>query len=81
MLFWPVEQCSSENNLRLYNRYDSTSTQGGMLQICRSNLWRAVCDYGWGCTNGRAACKELGYGGNKMGMWYNYQWAIIIQQN
>ena len=60
-------QCSSENSLRLYNRYGNTSTQGGTLQVCRSNIWRAVCDYNYHCTEeGRAACKELGYSSSRM---------------
>ena len=59
--------CSSTNSLRLYNPHGSTATQGGMLQICISNRWRAVCDYTFGCsTEGRAACRQLGYSGSQI---------------
>ena len=63
MLF-PVDLCSSENSLRLYNPYSNASTDEGMVQVCRSNIWTAVCGHYWGCNEGKAACKQLGYGGS-----------------
>ena len=58
---------SSSNSLRLYNPNGNTATEGGMLQICRSGIWRAVCDYTFDCTTeGRAACRQLGYSGNQI---------------
>ena len=61
--------CSSSltNRLRLYNPYGSTATQGGMLQICLSNRWRAVCDYSFSCsTHGKIACRQLGFSGSQI---------------
>lgn len=57
------------NALRLYNPYsDNTNATGGMLQVCTADgIWTGVCDYLFKCTNeGRAACKQLGYGGANM---------------
>ena len=66
-LFVQRHSVSSTNSLRLYNPHGSTATQGGMLQICISNRWRAVCDYTFGCsTEGRAACRQLGYSGSQI---------------
>ena len=67
--YFPADTCTSliENNLRLYNPYGNYSTDGGMLQVCKSGIWRGVCDYSFDCqTEGRAACKQLGYGGTNM---------------
>ena len=58
---------STENSLRLFNPYGNSNTDGGMLQVCKSSVWKAVCDYSFDCTTeGRAACKQLGYGGAHM---------------
>ena len=64
-LLYIAQSCSTSNSLRLYNQYGSTATQGGMLQVCRSNQWRAVCDRRFDCsTEGRAACRQLGFSGS-----------------
>ena len=58
---------STANSLRLFNPYGNSSTDGGMLHVCKSSVWKAVCDYTFDCTTeGRAACKQLGYGGAHM---------------
>ena len=61
-----ADTCSSENSLRLYTQYGNTSTQGGLLQVCNSGTWKAVCDRFYCGSEGRAACKQLGYGGSKL---------------
>ena len=59
--------CYSSYSIRLYNPQGSTATQGGMLQICISSRWRAVCDYGFDCQNeGKAACRQLGFSGSQI---------------
>ena len=58
--------CNTTNDLRLYNPNGNTTTEGGMLQICRPGLWRAVCDWSFSCFNGRAACRQLGYSGSQI---------------
>ena len=58
--------CYATNSLRLYNPNGNITTEGGMLQICLSGRWTAACDYSFGCnTNGRAACRQLGYSGSQ----------------
>ena len=50
--------------MRLYNPDGNASTTGGILQVCTSETWKAVCYYTFDCINeGRAACRQLGYGG------------------
>ena len=62
--------CSSveKNGLRLYNPHSDNNATGGMLQVCTAaGIWTAVCDYLFKCTaEGKAACKQLGYGGANM---------------
>ena len=65
------ENCSSvpEESFRLYNAFDDPVTQGGMLQVCRSGVWTAVCNVGFGCANAAPpACRSLGYGGENLSM-------------
>ena len=53
-----------QNSLRLYNPNANASIDGGMVQVCLSRTWKAVCDHGFDCNQeGRAACEQLGYGG------------------
>ena len=67
-----LHTCSTTNSLRLYNPNGNTTTEGGMLQICLSGIWRAACDYSFHCTtNGRAACRQLGYSGSQISMCMN----------
>ena len=84
--------CSTNNALRLYNQNGNITTEGGMLQICRSGIWRAACDYSFGCTtDGRAACRQLGYSGSQMSMCTNVcycaacsswcMWSLSILKN
>ena len=64
-----VENCSSvpEETFRLYNAYSDPAAQGGMLQVCRSGIWTAVCNQGFGCGNAAPpACRTLGYGGENL---------------
>ena len=56
----------SEDSLRLFNRY-GTAGDGGMLQVCKSNVWRAVCDHQFRCKlEGKAACRQMGYQGGRL---------------
>ena len=65
--FCTATYCYSTNSLRLYNPYGSTATQGGMLQICISNQWTAVCDYSFSCSvQGKIACRQLGFSGSQI---------------
>ena len=33
----------------------------GRIEICRSNIWGTVCHNGWGSTDARVVCRQLGY--------------------
>ena len=66
-----AENCSSvpEESFRLYNAFDDPVTQGGLFQVCRSGVWTAVCNVGFGCANvAPPACRSLGYGGENLSM-------------
>ena len=47
-------------------QYGNTSTQEGMLEVCNSGTWKAVCNRFYCGSEGKAACKQLGYGGSKL---------------
>ena len=70
--------CYTANALRLYNPNGNTTTEGGMLQICRPGLWRAVCDWSFSCFNGRAACRQLGYSGSQISEWHNCIYTLKV---
>ena len=40
-----------------------TNTSFGLLQICKSNQWRAVCSRDWGHLDAAVACRQLGFDG------------------
>ena len=62
-----LSDCSTTNALQLYNSNGNITTEGGMLQICRSGTWTAVCDFGFSCSyEGKAACRQLGYSGSQI---------------
>ena len=71
--------CYTANSLRLYNPNGNTTTEGGMLQICLSGTWTAACDYSFGCSSdGRAACRQLGYSGSQISEWHNCIYTLKV---
>ena len=67
LLLYSASACTN-GNIRLYNGTASVP-DNGMLQICKSGKWLAVCDYRWTQSHSIVACKQLGY--NNPGE-YNY---------
>ena len=57
----------TRGSIRLYNGTSTLATNKshGMLQMCDSKgRWTAVCDYRWGCSISKVACRQLGFSGN-----------------
>ena len=53
----------TNGEIRLWSAYDSTPDNEGMLQICKSGRWYAMCDYYYNCYTAKVACTQLGYPG------------------
>ena len=41
-------------------RLQGGTADEGRVEICNNNVWGTVCDDGWGSTNARVACQQLG---------------------
>ena len=54
-----IAACTN-GQIRLYDGA-AVVTDNGMLQICKSHQWRAVCDYRWTQAHSIVVCKQLGY--------------------
>ena len=48
----------SDGDLRLTGKVTATS---GRLEVCYNRAWGTVCSYGWGSTDSRVACRQLGF--------------------
>ena len=57
-------QCTN-GAVRLWSAYDNTPANEGIIQICRSGRWYAMCDsYSYSaCHVGGIVCRSLGYSG------------------
>ena len=45
-------------NIRLVN---GTEGYEGRLEVCINQVWGTVCNRGWGSTEIKVACRQLGY--------------------
>ena len=53
-----ARNCFVEGEIRL--RGGSTSREG-RVEICLRGMWGTVCDDGWGTSDARVVCRQLGY--------------------
>ena len=49
--------CNTTGALRIYG----SNPNRGMLQICKSGIWRGVCGTYWTCSAAKVACRQLGF--------------------
>ena len=54
-VYCPVVTCP-QGSIRLVG----DNTTQGRVEICVSNIWRAICDRSWTNINARVACRQLG---------------------
>ena len=47
----------TEGSVQLYN---SSSSEGRIIEYCRGGFWRAVCDVNWSYQNSFVVCRQLG---------------------
>ena len=50
--------CSQYGDVRLVN---GTGSYEGRVEICRSGVWKTVCDYDWDGNDARVVCAQLNY--------------------
>ena len=53
-----VPSCFVEGEIRLRG---GTTAREGRVEICLGGVWGTVCDNGWGTTDARVVCRQLGY--------------------
>ncbi|KAI6648041.1 Von Willebrand factor D and EGF domain-containing protein-like [Oopsacas minuta] len=61
-----VDPCEREGDIRWWRGPVSWRNKENYLQLCTNNSigemeWRYVCDSGWGETEAKITCKQLGY--------------------
>ena len=47
----------TEGDVRLV---EGTTRLEGRVEICKNNVWGTVCDDGWGQSDARVVCRQLG---------------------
>ena len=50
-----------DGELRLVNVFNRSTSESGMLEVCKGGVFGTVCGHFWNITNPRLACRQLGY--------------------
>ena len=50
--------CFIEGDIRLEG---GTTSREGRVEMCLGGVWGTICDDGWGNTDARVVCRQLGY--------------------
>ena len=57
VLCFKARSCFVEGEIRLRG---GTTSREGRVEICLG-VWGTICDDGWGTTDARVVCRQLGY--------------------
>ena len=52
----------TNGDVRLWSAYNHPPNEG-IIQICKSGTWYAMCDHYYYCYIGKLVCQQLGYAG------------------
>ena len=53
-----ARSCFVEGEIRLRG---GTTFREGRVEMCLGGVWGTICDNGWGTTDARVVCRQLGY--------------------
>ena len=53
-----ARSCFVEGEIRLRG---GTTSREGRVEMCSGGVWGTICDNGWGTTDARVVCRQLGY--------------------
>ena len=63
---FPIVGCV-QGSIRLIGGANSTT---GRVEICNMNIWGTVCDDSWGTLDANVACRQLGFSGVGMYVYF-----------
>ena len=53
-----ARSCFVDGAIRLRG---GTTSREGRVEMCSGGVWGTICDDGWGTTDARVVCRQLGY--------------------
>ena len=53
-----ARSCFAEGAIRLRG---GTISREGRVEMCLGGVWGTICDDGWGTSDARVVCRQLGY--------------------
>ena len=58
----PQPECEEEGSVRLAGGHEATEgSSGGRVEVCSEGVWGSVCDHGFGESEAKVVCGQLGY--------------------